>query len=76
MCNFCGGKCNGRCHTAYAETEKVYVIKAPSGVWVTTPTPYTTEDDWFRYGHLSFAFESYRMWFGKIRQALSRKPKA
>ena len=73
-CNFCHGKCDDQCMTTYAEAEGLYVLKAPSGVWVISETPYTTEDDWFRWGHLSFAFESYRMWFGKLRDAFRKKP--
>ena len=52
---------------------KRYVTTAPSGVEVISDVPLDFEDSWFKYGHLSFVFYSYRTWGKKIRDAF-RKP--
>lgn len=55
----------------------MFVYTAPSGVEVRSEVePTFLNDDWFRWGHLSFAFESYLMWGKKVRDALKRKPEA
>lgn len=58
-------------------TEPEYhVSQAPSGVWVTSETddrvaqPVPFFDDWWRWGVVSFLFESYRMWADKCWAAI------